>query len=136
MTGIVPQDVQSAMRQSMDSKTTGPNPSIPGVVYQAVNSKGEILFNHASGALGLGQPKPMRLDTPFYLASFTKLITSIACMQMVESGKLRLDDAAQVAELSPELRDVKVLEKRPDGTIELVEKNKAITFRMLLNHTG
>jgi len=60
------------------------------------------------------------------------MIAGIACMQLVEKGLLALDDASSVEQLCPELRDVKVLTS--EG--KLVEKNRGITLRMLLTHTG
>lgn len=57
-------------------------------------------------------------------------------MQLVEQGKLRLDDADQVEAICPELRDVKVLTRNEDGKFELVKKVRRITLRMLLTHTG
>lgn len=60
------------------------------------------------------------------------MIVGVACMQLVEKGTLALDDSDQLEKLLPELKDVKVLQD--DGT--LVPKNKGITLRMLLTHTG
>lgn len=71
-------------------------------------------------------------DLIHWMASFTKLVTAIACMQLVEHGKLALDDADQVETLCPELRDIKYL--ADDGTLK--EKAGRITLRMLLTHTG
>lgn len=53
-------------------------------------------------------------------------------MQLVEAGKLALDDPAQVEKLYPELKQVKVLQD--DGS--LVEKKRGITPRMPLTHTA
>lgn len=78
----------------------------------------------------------MSLDTVFWLASFTKLITSIACMQLVEQGRLSLDDADHVEALLPELRDIPVLKEAEGGDFELVNKERRITLKMLLTHTG
>lgn len=71
-------------------------------------------------------------DRVYWFASCTKLVTAIACMQLVEQKKLTLDDGDQLEGLCPELRDIKVLES--DGS--MTEKNKRITLRMLLTHTG
>lgn len=57
-------------------------------------------------------------------------------MQLVEQGKLSLDDVQQVENIAPELRDAKVLEGDLKSGFRLVEKQKGITLRMLLNHTG
>ena len=104
----------------------------PGIVYAAVNKKGEIIFEHASGKTGVGQKEDMTMETTFWIASCTKMITGIACMQLVEQGKLSLDDHKQVYKLAPELEKVKVLQD--DGS--LVDKEKEITLRMLLSHTA
>lgn len=60
------------------------------------------------------------------------MIATIACMQAVERGQLRLDDAKQVHYLCPELNNKKVLQD--DGT--LVDRKNDITLRMLLTHTS
>lgn len=57
-------------------------------------------------------------------------------MQLVEQGSLSLDDVQQVEKIAPELRDVKVLEGDLKSGFRLVEKQRGITLRMLLNHTG
>ncbi|RAL14785.1 serine hydrolase domain-containing protein [Aspergillus homomorphus CBS 101889] len=57
-------------------------------------------------------------------------------MQLVEQGKLALDDSAQLEALPPELRDVKVLQSDGSGGVKLVAKERRLTLRMLLNHTS
>ncbi|GAB7356931.1 hypothetical protein MBLNU459_g7777t2 [Dothideomycetes sp. NU459] len=74
----------------------------------------------------------MTLDNIFWIASCTKMLVGVACMQLVEQGKLALDDAAQVEKLAPELKTVRVLER--NGT--LIDKKNGITLRMLLTHTA
>ncbi|TVY38846.1 Acyltransferase [Lachnellula occidentalis] len=122
----------SGLRTTVDAACADPTSDIPGVVVVVVNKNGEEVFSHASGNRGVGSGEKMTLDNIFWMASCTKMITGIACMQLVEKGLLALDDSVQVEKLSPELRDVKVLTS--DG--KLVEKSKPITLRMLLNHTA
>lgn len=105
---------------------------IPGSVVVVVGKDGKELFAHASGKRGHITDEPMNLDHVFWIASCTKMITGIACMQLVEKNVLSLDDTSQVEKLCPELRNVKVLDKSG----QLVERNKPITLRMLLAHTG
>lgn len=111
---------------------TAADDGIPGLVFTAVNRNGDTIFSHASGKVGAGRDEPMTMDSVFWIASCTKMITGVACMQLVEQGVLSLDDVEQVEKLAPELKAVKVLQE--DGT--LVDKEKGITLRMLLNHTG
>ncbi|KAE8138368.1 beta-lactamase family protein [Aspergillus pseudotamarii] len=136
MTTSLSQETASVLRGTLDATTSGPTPRIPGLVYCAVNREGDVFFSHASGKRGIDCPESMSLDTVFWIASCTKLLTSIACMQMVEQGKLALDDVEQVQSLAPELEDVQVLEQETDGSFHLVPRDRGITLRMLLNHTS
>ena len=89
------------LKKTIDTLTSNPEDGAAGLVYVAVNKKGEPLFEHASGQEGLGKSKPMTLDHTFWIASCTKMITGIACMQLVEQGKLALDDGDLVEKLAP-----------------------------------
>ena len=93
---------------------------------------GKELFAHAAGKRGAASSENMTLDNVFWIASCTKMIAGLACMQLVEQGKLHLDDGDEMETLVPELKETKVLQK--DGS--LAEKKGKITLRMLLSHTG
>ncbi|RSL40676.1 hypothetical protein CEP53_013225 [Fusarium sp. AF-6] len=136
MANLISPETASALRARIDLETSGPDPKIPGLVYCAVNRDGDIIFSHASGTTALGGKTPMSMDTTFWLASFTKTATGIACMQLIEQGRLALDDHDLIERLAPELRDVQVLEEQPNGSITLVHKKTPITLKMLLTHTS
>ncbi|KIW88638.1 uncharacterized protein Z519_10684 [Cladophialophora bantiana CBS 173.52] len=121
----------SALRKHMDDTTADPVKNAAGVVFVAVNRQGQSIFEHASGTAGLGIDVPMTLDHSFWIASCTKMITGIACMQLVEQGILALDDVELVERLCPELKEVKVIQGK-----KLVPKKRGITLRMLLSHTA
>jgi len=75
--------------------------SIPGAVL-IVGHDGKVVYRKAYGERAL-EPRrePMTLDTVFDLASLTKVIaTTTAVMQLVEQGKVRLNDP--VAKYLPE----------------------------------
>lgn len=127
---------RATVRSIIDGYTSGEDKKIPGLVYLAFRGDGEPVFQHCSGTIGVSSEQPMSLDTTFWVASFTKLATSVACMQLVEWGVLRLDDADQVEGICPQLGDVSVLDRDENGYLRLVEKSGRITLRMLLNHTG
>ncbi|QIW97822.1 hypothetical protein AMS68_003340 [Peltaster fructicola] len=129
---MVNQKAQDAVQQSLDSVTGDAKTGVPGLVFVAVDKDGKEIVAAASGRTGLQSKKPMTLDTTFWLASCTKLLATMACMQAVQDGKLALDDAENLYKHCPELRAVKVLQD--DGS--LVEKEKDITLRMLLSHTA
>jgi CubicO group peptidase (beta-lactamase class C family) len=106
--------------------------AIPGTTVVVVAKDGSELFVKSAGRRGVSTNKPMTPDNIFWMASCTKMVTGLACMQLVEKGVLKLDDAAQTESLCPELRDVKVL----TTSGELTEKKNGITLRMLLTHTA
>lgn len=136
MSKCLSESAAAAIRSAMDNATAGEN-KIPGVVTVVVGKYGKQIFSHASGTRKLGTKEPMVLDTIFYLASCTKLVSIIAALQLVEQGKLALDDADQVEEICPELKAVRILEKIDEsGNGYFVDKKNRITLRRLLTHTG
>jgi CubicO group peptidase (beta-lactamase class C family) len=100
--------IDSVLRQAVDAK------DVPGVVAMAATDKG-LLYEGAFGTRVLDSGPPMTLDTVFRIASMTKAITSVAAMQLVEQGKLTLNDP--VPNIDPALGSPQVLEGfNADGT--------------------
>jgi CubicO group peptidase (beta-lactamase class C family) len=64
--------------------------SIPGLVL-GVMRDGHVVKQKAYGYANLELKAPATLDTSFALASSTKIFTAAAIMQLVEQGKLTLD---------------------------------------------
>ncbi|EHK20521.1 uncharacterized protein TRIVIDRAFT_83408 [Trichoderma virens Gv29-8] len=122
----------SKLQDTVNKACVDPNIDIPGVTVVVIDKNGEELFAHSAGKRGLTSNDPMTLDTIFWIASCTKVLTGIACMQLVEQGILRLDDGDHLENVLHELKEMKVL--RDDGAFEA--KNKKITLRMLLTHTS
>ncbi|OJJ05771.1 hypothetical protein ASPVEDRAFT_199204 [Aspergillus versicolor CBS 583.65] len=125
------EQVTSHLRGVVDKACEDPS-GIPGTTVVVVDKNGEELFAHSAGKRGAASKEPMTLDNIFWIASCTKMLVGVACMQLVEQGVLKLDDGAQTESLCPELKTFQVLQE--DGS--LVDKNKAITLRMLLTHTA
>lgn len=126
------EETLSRLRSTVDDACADQLTGIPGTTVVVVGKDGEELFAHSAGKQGLTSNTPMTLESIYWIASCTKVLTGLACMQLVEQGVLNLDDGAQVETLCPEVKDIKVL--RPDGTLE--DKKTAITLRMLLTHTS
>ena len=105
----------------------------PGLVFYAIDKSGKTLVEHASGTIGINSSESMdAATTNFWVASCTKLVTAIAVLQLVEQGKIGLDDAEVIRKIAPELAEKKVY---PDG-VNGVDQEKSITLRMLLSHTA
>jgi len=124
------------IRKNIDG-VTADKKGIPGCIAVVVGKDGKTIFSHASGNKGSETQDPMTLDTVFWIASCTKMIGGIAVMQLVEQGKLALDDADLVEKICPELKDVRILQDvDAKGKPTFVEKKNRITLKMLLTHTG
>ena len=108
---------------------------VPGVVVAVVDKNG-VLYNEAFGKSSTARNTPMTKDTIFNMASMTKAITSAAIMQLVDEGKLKVDD--DVAKYLPKYKDPVVITKfnEADGTYETRPAKRAITIRHLLTHTS
>lgn len=107
---------------------------VPGVVAAAADDSG-VIYQGAFGRRTLTDDAPMTLDTVFRIASMTKAITGTAAMQMVEQGKLSLDQPAGA--VVPELAKPQVLEGFSSaGKPSLRPARGDITLRNLLTHTS
>jgi len=107
---------------------------IPGVVAMAANES-SIAYQGAFGMRNISAATPMSTDTVFRVASMVKLLTSVAALQLVERGKLKLDEPA--ANLDPTLAAPQVLTGfDAKGTPQLRPAQKPITLRHLLTHTS
>ena len=108
--------------------------AVPGIVALAADANG-IIYTGAFGKAGPGDTPPMQLDTVFRIASMTKAITAAAVMQLVEQGKLGLDQAMK--EIAPEIGEAQVLLGfNADGTPQLRAPKRDVTLRHLLTHTS
>ena len=107
---------------------------VPGVVAMAA-SRDEVVYQGAFGRRALPDGAPMTTDSVFWIASMTKAITSMAAMQLVEQGKLTLDQP--IADVLPELAAPQVLTGfSTSGEPQLRPAKGSITLRHLLTHTS
>jgi methyl acetate hydrolase len=108
--------------------------AIPGVVAVAA-SDSEIIYKGAFGKRDLGKPDAMTLDSVFWIASMTKAVTTAGAMQLVEAGKLQLDEP--IGRLIPELASLRVLDGFDEsGAPKLRPAKNQITLRQLMTHTS
>ncbi len=107
---------------------------IPGVVAMAANGD-SILYQGAIGSRGTRADAPMSADTIFRIASMVKLLTSVAAMQLVERGRLKLDEPA--GNIDPMLSAPRILTGFDSkGVPQLHEARGYLTLRNLLTHTS
>src|SRR5205814_596978 len=67
---------------------------LPGVVTFVGNKDG-VIDVQVLGLADLEKKAPMRRDTLFRIASMTKPITALAVMQLVEEGKVNVEDPVE-----------------------------------------
>lgn len=84
-----------------------------------VASHGKIIYSGAYGDANKDHRVPNRLNTSYNIGSIGKTFTGVAIMQLVEAGKLRLDD--KLAKFLPDF-------PFPEGD--------TITIQHLLNHSS
>ena len=98
-----------------------------GVVAMAATEK-SIIYDGAFGCRCMGTAAKMSDDTVFRIASMVKLLTSVAAMQLVERGKLSLDEPAE--KIDPTLASPFVLTGfDAHGVPQLRTAQKPITLR-------
>src|SRR5215207_9403171 len=121
-------EIDQVLRQKCEAR------EIPGVVAMAATGS-EVIYQGAFGQRDLGRDDAMTADIVFWIASMTKAITTAAAMQLVEQGKLSLDEP--IGKLLPDLANPQVLEGfDANGEPKLRPANKAITLRLLMTHTA
>ena len=108
---------------------------VPGVVALVVD-RDKVLYHEAFGKMNVATNVPMAKDTIFRIASMTKAVTSVGVMQLVEQGKLGLDD--EVSKYLPRLKSPHVFSKVDEqaGTYLTQPAKRPITIRQLLTHTS
>jgi CubicO group peptidase (beta-lactamase class C family) len=94
-----------------------------------------VFYEGTFGTRNLAAGPMMTPDTMFRIASMTKAVTSVAAMQLVEQGKLTLDDP--VPNIDPALGVPQVLEGfEASGAPRLRAARRPITLKHLLTHTA
>ena len=120
--------IDQTLRHACDTR------DIPGVVAIAGNGS-DVIYQGAFGKRDLSQDQPMTAASVFWIASMTKAITGAAAMQLVEQGRLSLEEP--IGKLLPDLASPQVLEGfGADGAPKLRPAKGAITLRHLLTHTA
>lgn len=100
-----------------------------GVALIARN--GKIVHHQAYGFANLDASVKMQENAIFRIASQTKAIVSVAVLQLVEKGKIHLEDPIQ--KYFPEFSSQKVYLKQADSLV-LIDRARSITIRDLLTH--
>jgi CubicO group peptidase (beta-lactamase class C family) len=102
----------------------------PGAVGLVIRD-GKVLYDKAFGYSNLEQKTPMTNRSIFRIASQTKAIISVACLQLVEKGLIALNDPIEL--YFSDFKNQKVISGSPTN-YQLIEKIRPVTIRDLLTH--
>ena len=101
----------------------------------AVGNAGGQTWSYAAGYQDAEKTNVASPDDIIQIASMTKLVTTIAALQLMEQGKLNLDSPISV--YAPELNDLQVLKGfKADETPIFERAKRAPTARELMAHTA
>jgi CubicO group peptidase (beta-lactamase class C family) len=103
-----------------------------------IQQRGKPVYHEIFGVQDAVSKAPISDKTIFRLSSLTKAITSVVAMELIQDGKIKLDDP--VSKYIPSFADTKVgIEKKAeDGTktLELVPQTRPMTVLDLMRHTS
>lgn len=109
--------VKAAMEKAIAER------EIAGAVTMVADGK-KLLHLSVDGLADLDSQRPMKADTPMWIASMTKPVTGTAIMMLHEQGKLAITDP--VAKYIPEFANLKAADGKP----------VTVTITHLLTHTS
>jgi CubicO group peptidase (beta-lactamase class C family) len=127
MSSSVKTSVDAVLEQAVASG------AVPNVVAIAADRDG-IIYEGAVGPRVSGQQEDVSADTHYRIMSMTKMVATVAALQLVEQGKLDLD--APVEQYCPEFAKVQVLERLDGGKPVLRAPASKATVKNLITHTS
>ena len=110
------------------------NDDLPSAIAGVANAQG-VLYVGAAGKRSLNETQSMSADAIIDIASMTKAVTTVATLQLVETGAIDLDEPINT--YLPQLKELKVLEGfDSNNKPRLITPNTIPTTRQLLTHTS
>jgi CubicO group peptidase (beta-lactamase class C family) len=95
-----------AIEEKFEAATRGPNRITPGIVLAPANQ--DTTWTKSFGAVSIEEgAADMKDDTLMWVASCTKLMTTVAVMQCVEKGLFTLDE--DISRILPEWKSPDIL---------------------------
>ncbi|HVA49086.1 MAG TPA: serine hydrolase domain-containing protein [Pirellulales bacterium] len=119
--------VKAAMQAFVDNR------DVAGLVTVVGNKQG-VVDVQVLGMADLENRIPMRRDSIFRIASMTKPITALAVMQLVEQGKVKVDDP--VENYLPEFKGQLLTASKEGDAVTLKKPPRPVAVKDLLTHTS
>ncbi|HEY5261573.1 MAG TPA: serine hydrolase domain-containing protein [Solirubrobacteraceae bacterium] len=124
---IDPAAIDTLLEGAVDQRT------LPGVIAVAGDRDGTV-YEGAFGNLTVDGDTPAQADTMIAIASMTKAITSVAALQLIEQGRLTLEQ--KVSSVLPAFGELSVLDGFDGEKPRLRPPVRQATIRQLLTHTS
>jgi D-alanyl-D-alanine carboxypeptidase len=118
-------DMPTALQAAID-RVLEQDPRIPGVALTVHSPRLAVEWSGAAGRRGRGAGEPLRADTPFRIASITKVFTAAAIFRLIEQERIGLYDAMDAHAAPPTLGLLRSGGYAPE----------TITIQQLLAHTS
>jgi CubicO group peptidase (beta-lactamase class C family) len=124
-----PGALDGVLRKAVEDK------AVAGVVAMATDRRGPF-YQGAFGVADAATGRALTTDALFRIASMTKAITSTAAMQLIEQGRVGLDDP--VEKYLPAFAHLQVFESfdPATGAYRLAPARSIATVRHLMTHTS
>ncbi|CAM3882108.1 serine hydrolase domain-containing protein [Litorimonas haliclonae] len=103
-------------------------------VSALVYNEGHVVYENAFGLGDRERNVPLTKDSVFRIYSMTKPMTSAVIMDLVEEGKISLDDP--VADYVPQIGEMKVATLGEGGAVSFEDQAVPMTVKDLLLHRG
>jgi len=94
----------------------------------------DVLDFSRFGYMDLDTQAPLAEDAIYRMYSNTKIVTSVAAMQLYEQGRFKLDDP--VAEYIPAFADMQVLTSDASSAADVVPATEPMRIRHILSHSA
>lgn len=106
----------------------------PGAVL-LVEQRGALIVNEVVGLSETERQRPMQADSLFRLYSMTKPVTTVAALQLIDQGRMRLDDP--VAKFIPAFDRARVYVSGDSlDSLKASPSERPLTIRDLMRHTA
>ena len=119
--------IDKTLQEAVDSG------AVPSVAAIAADRNG-VIYEGGAGSTVAGGRDPIGVDTHFRIMSMTKMVATVAALQLKEKGNLDFD--APVADYRPEFADLQVLEGFDGDTPRLRPPTSQATVKQLITHTA
>ena len=121
------------IRKAVEAEIAGGE--MPGAVL-AIARHGKLVYFEAFGYRDKAAGVPMTTDSIFRVASMTKPMVAVGALQLVEQGRLLIDDP--LAKYFPKFADmqVAVMDSKKETIVDKIPAARKITIQDLLRHTS